>query len=217
MVEGLIGIKLGMSRSVDKEGNLRAVTVLRAGPCTVIQSKTQERDGYAAVQLGLVEDKNPKKPSKPRAGHFAKSGSPVVRVLREFKHDGGSEIKEGDQVLVDIFAAGEVVDVIGTSKGRGFQGVIRRHGFTGGKASHGSMFHRRPGSIGASSFPSRVVKGQRMPGHMGHARVTAKRLTVVEADKDNNLLVVRGAVPGPRGGYVLIRKEGFAATGTKKE
>ena len=211
MVEGLIGIKLGMSRSFDKEGNLTAVTVLQAGPCTVIQRKSRDKDGYPAVQLGLVEDKSAKKPNKPQTGHFAKSGTPVVRVLREFKYDGASELKEGDQVLVDIFAAGETVDVIGTSKGRGFQGVIKRHGFSGGKASHGSMFHRRPGSIGASSFPSRVVKGQRMPGHMGHARVTAKRLTVVEADKEKNLLVVRGAVPGPAGAYVLIRKESFAA------
>jgi large subunit ribosomal protein L3 len=211
VVEGLIGIKLGMSRSFDKEGNIMAVTVLRAGPCTVIQRKGQDKDGYTAVQLGLVEDKGAKRPNKPQTGHFAKSGTPVVRILREFKYDGASELKEGDQVLADIFQAGEKVAVVGTSKGRGFQGVIRRHGFTGGKASHGSMFHRRPGSIGASSFPSRVLKGQRMPGHMGHARVTAKRLTVVEADKENNLLVVRGSVPGPKGSYVLIRKENFAA------
>ncbi|MBN2199706.1 MAG: 50S ribosomal protein L3 [Candidatus Aminicenantes bacterium] len=206
MIEGLIGIKLGMSRGTDAEGNLYAVTVLKAGPCTVIQKKEASEGGRPAVQLGLVEDRAVKKPTKPQAGHFAKSGTPVVRVLREFRHDGSVEIKEGDQVLVDIFQPGDEVDVIGTSKGKGFQGVIRRHGFTGGKSSHGSMFHRRPGSIGASSFPSRVVKGQRMPGHMGHARVTVKNLKVIETDKDNHLLVVMGAVPGPKGGFVLIKK-----------
>lgn len=206
MVEGLIGIKLGMSRSADEEGNVYAVTLLKAGPCTVIQKKGPSPGGRQAVQLGLVEDRAVKKPTKPQAGHFAKAGVPVVRVLREFRHDGAAEIKEGDQVLVDIFQPGDEVDVIGTSKGKGFQGVVRRHGFAGGKASHGSMFHRRPGSIGASSFPSRVIKGQKMPGHMGHARVTAKNLKVIEADKDNHLLVVRGAVPGPKGGYVVIKK-----------
>ena len=206
MVEGLIGIKLGMSRGADAEGNLYAVTLIKAGPCTVIQKKEPLAGGRQAVQLGLVEDKAVKKPTKPQSGHFAKSGTPVVRVLREFRHDGTAELKEGDQVLVDIFQPGDEVDVIGTSKGKGFQGVIRRHGFTGGKGSHGSMFHRRPGSIGASSFPSRVVKGQRMPGQMGHARVTAKNLRVIEADKDNHLLVLRGAVPGPKGGYVVIKK-----------
>lgn len=206
MVEGLIGIKLGMSRGADAEGNVYAVTLLKAGPCTVIQKKEAGAGGKRAVQLGLVEDRAVKRPNKPQSGHFAKAGVPVVRVLREFRHDGAAELKEGDQVLVDIFQPGEIVDVVGTSKGKGFQGVIRRHGFTGGKGSHGSMFHRRPGSIGASSFPSRVIKGQRMPGHMGHVRVTAKSLKVVEADKENHLLVVRGAVPGPKGGYVLIKK-----------
>ncbi|OGD10781.1 MAG: 50S ribosomal protein L3 [Candidatus Aminicenantes bacterium RBG_13_62_12] len=206
MVEGLIGIKLGMSRGADAEGNLYAVTVLKAGPCTVIQKKGPSPAGRQAVQLGLVEDRAVRKPNKAQTGHFAKAGVPVVRVLREFRHDGDAELKEGDQVLVDIFQPGDVVDVIGTSKGKGFQGVIKRHGFAGGKASHGSMFHRRPGSIGASSFPSRVIKGQKMPGHMGHVRVTAKNLQVMEADRENHLLVVRGAVPGPRGGYVVIKK-----------
>jgi large subunit ribosomal protein L3 len=206
MVKGLIGIKLGMSRGTDAEGNVYAVTLLKAGPCTVIQKKGPSASGQGAVQLGFVEARAVKKPNKPQAGHFAKAGVPVVRVLREFRHDGQAEIKEGDQVLVDIFQPGEAVDVVGTSKGKGFQGVVRRHGFTGGKASHGSMFHRRPGSIGASSFPSRVIKGQRMPGRMGNARVTAKNLRVIEADRENHLLVVRGAVPGPRGGYVIIKK-----------
>jgi large subunit ribosomal protein L3 len=209
MVEGLIGKKVGMSQSFDENGNVYPVTVIQAGPCTVIQKKTKDKDGYIALQLGLVEARPVRKPNKPQTGHFLKSEAPVLRFLREFSCTDATELKEGDQVLVDIFAVGDTVDVVGTSKGKGFQGVIKRHGFAGGKESHGSMFHRRPGSIGASSYPSRVMKGMRMAGHMGHDRVTAKRLTVVEMDKDNNLLVVKGAVPGPAGGYVLIKKENF--------
>jgi large subunit ribosomal protein L3 len=209
MVEGLIGKKIGMSQSFDEAGNVYPVTVIQAGPCTVIQKKAKDKDGYIALQLGLVEARPVRKPNKPQTGHFMKSGAPVLRLLREFSCTDATELKEGDQVLVDIFAVGDTVDVVGTSKGKGFQGVIKRHGFTGGKDTHGSMFHRRPGSIGASSFPSRVMKGMRMGGHMGHDRVTVKRLTVVEMDKDNNLLVVKGAVPGPAGGYVLIKKGNF--------
>jgi len=210
MVEGLIGKKIGMSQSFDADGNACAITVIQAGPCTVVQKKSKDKDGYISLQLGLVEPRSVRKANKPQTGHFLKSGGPVLRVLREFSCTEPTELKEGDQVLVDIFAVGDRVDVTGTSKGKGFQGVIRRHGFTGGKDTHGSMFHRRPGSIGASSFPSRVTKGKRMAGQMGHDRVTAKRLTVVDLDKDNNLLVVKGAVPGPRGGYVLIRKDNFS-------
>jgi large subunit ribosomal protein L3 len=147
--------------------------------------------------------------SKPLQGHFQKSGAPLARILREFRFDEQSPLKEGDQVLVDIFQAGEKVHVVGMSKGKGFAGVIRRWHFRGGRDTHGSMFHRRPGSIGASSFPSRVVKGMRMGGHMGFARVTARNLMVVSTDKENNLLLVKGAVPGPSGGYLLIRKDGF--------
>ncbi len=209
MVEGLIGKKVGMIQSFDEQGNITPVTVLQAGPCTVIQKKSKDKDGYVALQLGLVEPRPVRKPNKPQTGHFQKSGAPVLRCLREFGCSDPAAHKEGDQVLVDIFAVGERVDVTGTSKGKGYQGVVTRHGFTGGKDTHGSMFHRRPGSIGASSYPSRVVKGMRMAGHMGHDRITAKRLTVVELDKDSNLLVVRGAVPGPKGGYVLIRKNNF--------
>jgi large subunit ribosomal protein L3 len=212
MVEGLIGKKIGMSQSFDAAGNVIPVTVIKAGPCTIIQKKTNEKDGYIALQLGFVEDKGVKKPTKPTAGHFKKSGAPPVRVLREFQFAGQDEIKEGDQVFVDIFQAGEKVRVTGTSKGKGFQGVVTRHGFRGGRASHGSMFHRAPGSIGASSYPSRVLKGTRMGGQMGRDRITTRNLTVVRTDKENNLLVVKGAVPGPRGGYVLIRKEGFQAS-----
>lgn len=209
MIEGLIGKKIGMTRELNEEGNAYTVTVIKAGPCTVIQKKIKERDGYSAVQLGLVEEKPVKHSSKPMVGHFEKANSPVLRILREFGFEEKAEIKEGDQVLVDIFQPGEEIHVTGISKGKGFQGVIKRWGFRGGKASHGSMFHRRPGSIGASSFPSRVIKGKRMPGHMGNVRITVRNLKVVHLDKENNLLVVKGSVPGPKGGYLLIRKKKF--------
>ena len=206
MVEGLIGKKIGMSQRFDDDGNVVPVTLIKAGPCTVVQKKTQEKDGYTAVQLGFVEDKGAKKPAKAQIGHFKKSGVPVVRKLQEVGVTDPAELKEGDQVLVDIFEVGETIHVVGTSKGKGFAGVVKRHHFAGGGASHGSMFHRAPGSIGASSYPSRVVKGMRMGGHMGDDRVTVRNLTVFQADKDNNLLVVVGAVPGPNGSYVLIKK-----------
>lgn len=211
MIEGLIGKKIGMTQSFDEEGNAVPVTVIKAGPCTVIQKKTQEKDGYAALQLGLVEEKGVKKPKKPVEGHFKKAGAPPTRMLREFRFEGQAEIKEGDQVFVDIFQAGEKVHVTGTTKGKGFQGVVRRWGFRGGRATHGSMFHRAPGSIGASSYPSRVNKGTRMGGHMGNAAMTVRNLTVIRADRENNLLVVKGAIPGPQGSYVLITKDSFQA------
>ncbi len=206
MVEGLIGKKIGMTQGFDDEGNSIPLTVIKAGPCTVIQKKAKDKDGYAALQLGLVEEKAVKKPKKAAQGHFKKSESPVTRVLKEFRCPGEGEVKEGDQFFVDIFKAGEKVHVIGTSKGKGFAGVVKRHHFRGGGTSHGSMFHRAPGSIGASSYPSRVVRGLRMGGHMGYDRVTVRNLTVFETDKENNLLVVKGAIPGPNGGYVLIHK-----------
>jgi len=206
MVEGLIGKKIGMTQGFDEEGNAIPLTVIKAGPCTVIQKKAKDRDGYVALQLGLVEDKAVKKPTKAAQGHFKKSESPVTRLLREFRATSEGEVKEGHQFFVDIFKVGERVHVTGTSKGKGFAGVVKRHHFKGGGASHGSMFHRAPGSIGASSYPSRVVRGLRMGGHMGYDRVTVRNLTVFETDKENNLLVVKGAVPGPNGGYVLIHK-----------
>jgi large subunit ribosomal protein L3 len=209
MVEGLIGKKVGMTQSFDAEGNAIPVTVIKAGPCTVVQRKSPEKDGYTAVQLGLVEEKPARKATKPQSGHFLKSGVSPTRIVREFRASNPAEIKEGDPVLVDIFQEGELVHVTGTSKGKGFQGVVKRHGFRGGRATHGSMFHRAPGSIGASSYPSRVLKGTRMGGHMGRERVTVRNLVVVRTDKENNLLLVKGAVPGPRGGYLLIRKDGF--------
>jgi len=215
MVEGLIGKKIGMSQQFDDAGNVVPVTVIQAGPCTVIQKKTAEKDGYAAVQLGFVEARGVRKPGKPQVGHFKKAGVPVVKKLQEVGCSDPAAVKEGDQVLVDIFEIGETVHVVGTSKGKGFAGVVKRHHFAGGGAAHGSMFHRAPGSIGASSYPSRVVKGMRMGGHMGHERVTVRGLKVVATDKDKNLLVVKGAVPGAKGGYVLITKGSFAATRAK--
>jgi large subunit ribosomal protein L3 len=209
MVQGLIGKKIGMSQQFDDAGNVIPVTILRAGPCTVIQKKTAEKDGYAAVQLGFVEERGVRKPLKPQLGHFKKAGVPVVKKLQEVGCSDPAAVKEGDQVLVDIFEVGETIHVVGTSKGKGFAGVVKRHHFAGGDAAHGSMFHRAPGSIGASSYPSRVVKGMRMGGHMGDERVTVRNLKVVATDKDNNLLIVKGAVPGAKGGYVLIKKGTF--------
>ncbi|MFB0565144.1 MAG: 50S ribosomal protein L3 [Candidatus Aminicenantaceae bacterium] len=216
MVEGLIGKKIGQSQTFDEEGNVVPVTVIKAGPCTVIQKKTRERNGYAALQLGLVEEKGVKQPTKPLLGHFKKADVPPIKILREVRCDEKAEIKEGDQIFVDIFEEGEKVHVVGTSKGKGFASVIKRWGFRGGKTSHGSMFHRAPGSIGASAFPSRVVKGKKLPGHMGHERATVRNLTVVQADRENNLLVIKGSVPGAKGGCLLVKKADFGHPTLKK-
>jgi large subunit ribosomal protein L3 len=207
MLTGIIGRKLGMTQLVTKEGVSIPGTVIKAGPCVVVQAKTAASDGYEAVQIGLVEDK-PAKVRKPLAGHYKKAGVPPTRVRREIKLAAGAEApKAGDQVLVNgVFADGDRVDVIAVSRGKGFQGVMKRHNFAGGAASHGSMFHRAPGSIGASSFPSRVVKGMRAAGRMGGDRVTTRNLKVVQIDAENNILVLRGAVPGAPGGYVVVRK-----------
>lgn len=207
MVTGIIGKKVGMTQLFAPDGTVQPVTVIQAGPCVVVQAKDARADGYEAVQLGLVEER-PAKVGKPLAGHYKKAGVPPTRVRREVKVvPGGEGLKAGDQVLVaSVFNAGDRVDVIGTSRGHGFQGVIKRHHFAGGRATHGSMFHRAPGSIGASSYPSRVVKGMRAAGHMGHTRVTTRNLRVERIDGENHLLMVRGAVPGADGGYVMIRK-----------
>lgn len=204
---GIIGKKLGMSQVFGADGVVTPVTVIQAGPCVVVQSKSAQADGYEAVQLGLVEAK-PARVDKPTAGHYRKAGVPPTRVRREVKvAKGASAPKAGEQVLVgETFKDGDVVDVIGVSRGHGFQGVVKRHGFRGGAASHGSMFHRAPGSIGASSYPSRVVKGMRAHGHMGSDRVTVRNLRVVKVDAENHLLVLHGAVPGKPGGYLMIRK-----------
>jgi len=206
MVTGLIGKKVGMTQLFAADGTVLPATVLKAGPCVVAQVKTVGADGYEAVQLGFV-DARPTKENKPTQGHFKKAGVPPTRVRREVTvKAGGDAPKAGDQVNVSIFADGERVDVIGTSRGKGFQGVVKRHHFRGGRASHGSMFHRAPGSIGASSYPSRVVKGMRMAGHMGDARVTVRNLKVIRVDAENNLLLVEGAVPGGPNSIVVIRK-----------
>jgi large subunit ribosomal protein L3 len=207
MVEAILGKKLGMTQIFAANGDVVPATVLKAGPCIVIQRKTMQNDGYEAVQLGLVEVPPPRRQTKAREGHFKKAGAVPVRFLREVRlKNAGAEVKVGDKVLVENFAVDELVDVIGVSKGRGFAGFHKRHHFAGGGATHGSMFHRAPGSIGASAFPSRVLKGMRAAGHMGTDRVTVRNLRVVEVHSDDNTLVVRGAVPGPNGGYVVVRK-----------
>ena len=210
MVNGIIGKKLGMTQIFAPDGTMTPVTVIKAGPCVVVQRKTVSTDGYEAVQLGLVEERAPKRINKPMKGHFEKAGIPPTRILREFRLDGADSaagVNVGDKVLVDQFSENDLVDVVGTSKGRGFAGFIKRHGFAGGRASHGSMFHRAPGSIGASAFPSRVIKGTRMAGHMGVERNTIKNLRVVKVNTEDNIILVKGAVPGPNGAYVLIRKK----------
>jgi large subunit ribosomal protein L3 len=206
MVTGLIGKKVGMTQLFTADGTVQPATLLKAGPCVVSQVKTVDKDGYEAVQLGLVDAKATKE-NKPTTGHYKKAGVAPTRVRREVRVKAGGETpKLGDQVSVAIFADGERVDVIGTSRGKGFQGVVKRHHFAGGRATHGSMFHRAPGSIGASSFPSRVVKGMRMAGHMGADRVTVRNLRVLKVDADNNLLLLEGAVPGGPNAVVVIRK-----------
>ena len=229
-VTGLIGKKIGMTQVFDEKGDVHPITVLQAGPCVVTQLKTAAKDGYDAAQLGLVEFVKASKVNKPMAGHFAKSGAAPARFLREFEIEAAESaaegetlvgVKAGDKVLVDLFADAKFVDVIGTSKGRGFAGVVRRHHFGGGPKSHGHMFQVQ-GSIGASSFPSRVFPGQRMPGHMGVDRVTVRNLRIRGIDLEENLLMVEGAVPGPKNGYVLISKakkpprerRGFAGSST---
>lgn len=202
MTNGLLGKKLGMTQVYD-ESRLTPVTVIEAGPCRVVTVKTKERDGYEAVQLAFGEVKE-RKLSKAELGHLKKQQAPATRVLREFKKVG--DVTVGQSVTVEMFKKGDWVDVIGVSKGKGFQGVVRRHHYAGGPESHGSMFHRAPGSIGSSSFPSRVWKGKTLPGHMGDERVTAQRLKVIESRPEENLLFVRGSIPGAANGLIVVRK-----------
>ena len=212
MVTGIIGRKVGMTQLFGTDGTVTPATVVKAGPCVVLQAKGAQTDGYEAVQLGFVEEK-PAKVNMALGGHYKKAGNvPPTRLRREVKlAPGGDALKAGDQVLVGgVFANGDRVDVIGISRGKGFQGVMKRHNFAGGAATHGSMFHRAPGSIGASSFPSRVVKGMRAAGRMGGDRVTTRNLKVVQVDAENNLLLVRGAVPGAPGTYIVVRKAAAA-------
>jgi large subunit ribosomal protein L3 len=233
-ITGILGKKVAMTQVFDDKGDVHPITVLQCGPCVITQLKTMATDGYDAAQIGLVEFVKESKVTKAQKGHFAKSGAPPVRKIMEFaiqgetatQADGDSsdtngKLKAGDRVLVDIFANDKYVDVVGTSKGRGFAGVVRRHKFAGGPKSHGHMFQVQ-GSIGASSFPSRVFPGQRMPGHFGVDRTTVRNLRIRGIDLDENLLMVEGAVPGARDGYVMVSKakapprerRGFAGGGT---
>lgn len=227
-VTGLLGKKIGMTQVFDDAGVVHPVTVIKVGPCVVTQVKTQKTDGYDAAQIGLVEFVKASKLTRPQAGHLAKSDAPPVREIREVgiesvsgANEGDTAVKAGDRILVDIFDGERFVDIIGKSKGRGFAGVVRRHGFGGGPKSHGHMFQIQ-GSIGASSFPSRVFPGQRMPGHFGDAQITVRNLRIRGIDLEDNLLLVEGAVPGPRDGVILISKSknpprerrGFAGAGT---
>jgi|TARA_B100001971_G_C18199002_1_gene543335 large subunit ribosomal protein L3 len=206
MVTAIIGKKIGMTQLFGDGGVVHPATVIKAGPCVVVQAKTTARDGYEAVQLGLVEDTKPRV-TKAVAGTYKKAKVSPTRIRREVAMDSSDESpKPGDQVLVSIFESGDRVDVIGTSRGKGFQGVMKRHGFSGGRATHGSMFHRAPGSIGASSYPSRVIKGMKGPGRMGGQRVTVRSLQVLQVDTENNLLIVNGSIPGAPGTYITVRK-----------
>jgi large subunit ribosomal protein L3 len=206
-VQGIIGKKIGMTQVYAEDGRAVPVTVIEAGPCVVVQRKSKGKDGYSAVQVGLVERRKPKSVTKAMQGHFKKAELPPCRVLREFRVEEGAEVKVGDKLSVEMFAPGDWVNVTGISKGKGFQGVVKRHHFRGGPATHGSMFHRAPGSIGASAFPSRVLKGMRGAGRMGGEQVTMRNLKVVRVDPEKNIMVVRGAVPGANDGYVVVRKK----------
>lgn len=227
-VAGILGKKVGMTQLFDSKGDVHPATVLQAGPCVITQHKTQTKDGYEAAQIGLVEFVKESRLTKPIKGHLAKHNLPPVKFVREVPLEAeekaqadGNGLKAGVRVLVDIFEGEKFVDIVGVSKGRGFQGVVKRHHFGGGPKSHGSMF-QITGSIGSSAFPSRVFKGMRMSGHMGHERVTVRNLRVLGVDKDENLLVVEGSVPGPNGGYLVITKakkpprerRGFAGAAT---
>src|SRR5271154_5413760 len=207
MSPGILGKKIGMTQLFRPDGQVVPVTLLKAGPCFVVQRKTPATDGYDAVQLGFNEFVKPKRINKPMTGHLKKAGAEGAKFLREFRLLGGEgDMKAGDKVLVSDFKPSEKVDVTGVSKGRGFAGVVRRHHFGGGDPTHGSMFHRAPGSLGASSFPSRVLPGMRMGGQMGQDQVTVRNLEIIDIDAEDNVLVVKGAVPGPNGAYVVVRR-----------
>lgn len=205
-MKGIFGKKIGMTQVFLQNGYLVPVTVIEVGPCKVVQLKTVEKDGYTAVQIGFDEMKKEKNVPKGRLGHFKKVSLPPYRFLREVKLDG-LDVAVGNDVTVDIFNKGDKVSVTGITKGKGFQGVMKRHNYSGGPGSHGSMFNRAPGSIGSSSYPSRVWKNKGLPGHMGSEKTTTKNIEVVDVKKEQNLLIVKGAVPGANGGYLIIRKD----------
>ncbi len=206
MAPGILGKKIGMTQIFDDEGRVIPVTAVQAGPCVVVQRKTAESDGYDAVQVSLVEFIKESRVTKARLGHFKKHGVEAARFVREFRVGSGDELKTGDRILASEFKPSDRVDVTAKPKGRGFQGVIKRHGFKGGPATHGSMSHRAPGSIGQSAYPSRVIKGVRMGGRMGGTMVTTIGLEVVEVLEEDNVILIRGAIPGPNGGYVTVRR-----------
>jgi large subunit ribosomal protein L3 len=207
MIDGILGVKVGMTQVFESDGTVTPATIIKAGPCVVVQKKTAASDGYNSVQVGLVEFLPEKRLSKPMQGHFKKSGVAPARFLKEFRLEDSTEATEvGQKLLVDQFTTQDTVDVIGVSKGKGFAGTIKRHHFRGGAATHGSMFHRAPGSIGASAFPSRVLKGMRAAGHLGQDQVTVKNLRVLRVDTENHLLIVEGSVPGANGGYLVVKK-----------
>lgn len=207
MSPGILGKKIGMTQVFRPDGQVVPVTLLKAGPCVVVQRKTPVVDGYDAVQLGLMEYAKASRTNKPQAGHLKKAGADGVKFQREFRLNAGdADLKSGDRILVDQFKPKDKVDVTGISKGRGFAGFVKRHNFRGGDKSHGSMFHRAPGSIGASSFPSRVFPGMKGAGQMGTERVTVRNLEIVQVDAEDNVIMVKGAVPGPNGGYVVLRR-----------
>src|SRR5258706_14134784 len=212
MINGILGRKVGMTQVFDADGTVVPVTVVEAGPCLVVQRKTKANDGYDAVQLGLVGRVSPRRLTAPLRGHFEKAGIPPTKTLGEVRCDAEDAVAPGDQVLCDIFVPAEHVDVVGVSKGKGFQGVMKRHHFAGGAASHGSMFHRAHGSIGPSAFPSRVFPGTRSSGRMGGKQTTMKNLMVVRVDAENHLIYLRGAVPGARNTVVKIVKKNRAGS-----
>jgi large subunit ribosomal protein L3 len=205
MKKAIIGTKMGMTQVFTDEGTMVPVTVIKAGPCAVVQVKTDENDGYGAVQLGF-DDKKENRTNKCQKGHYAKSGVAPKKVLKEMKFDNAQEYNLADEVKVDIFQAGDRVDITGTSKGKGYQGGIKRHGFSRGPMAHGSKYHRKAGSMGAAATPSRVLKGKKLPGQMGNVRSTVLNLEVIRVDTDKNVLLVKGAVPGIRGSVVTIKE-----------
>jgi len=206
MIEGIIGKKVGMTQIFTDEGKVIPVTIIKAGPCLVVQKKTEKETEVKKVQLGLVEDKKVKNVNKPMSGHFEKAKVPATKILREFVVES-DEVKVGDTVKADIFEEKDRVKIMGITKGKGFQGVVKRWNFAGGKSTHGSMHHRRPGSVGMCAYPGKIIKGKKMPGRMGGKRRTIKGLQVVKVDLQNNLILVRGAVPGFNGNYVSILKD----------
>jgi large subunit ribosomal protein L3 len=207
-MKGILGKKVGMTQVFTEDGRLMPVTIIEAGPVKVVQKKEKDKDGYEALQLGYDETRKEKNITKPMLGHFKKISSPAFRFLSEIKMDG---FNSGDNITVDIFTKGEKVSITGISKGKGFQGVMKRHNYKGGPGSHGSMFNRAPGSIGSSAYPSRVWKNKGMPGHMGDERVTVKNIEIFDIRKDQNLMLVIGAVPGSNGGYVIVKSEAALA------